>query len=186
MDGFNPFPLLHVVGAHLVAVQVGEVLEGEYVEDIFRGGGDGIARHALHANIIDVGQLCLVIVAVVGAFNVALRCSRIGRVGAVDIEGKTDKGVGILHGHFQRDIVIRALVVKLSGDLCELIRGFAHVVDFKDIVRRVARKFVEVVAEALDVGHVVAAHADGVGRDVVAANEFVRDSRINRREVFNA
>ena len=34
-DRFNPVPLLHIVGTHLIAAQVGEVPEREHIENAF-------------------------------------------------------------------------------------------------------------------------------------------------------
>ena len=102
------------------------------------------------------------------------------------VEGEADDGVGVLYGNLQRDVVDRSLVVELLRDLRELFGGFVHVVDFEDVMCRVARKLVEVVAEVVHIDHVRATHADGIGRNVVSADEFVHNPRIDRREVFAA
>ena len=176
----KPVPLLHVIGADLVADEVGEVLEREQVEDAFRRGGNGDARHASQAYILDVGQLTFAAVADVCAFDVALRIADVGHV----IEGEADPRVGLLCRQSEGDVVERALVVELLRDLRELLGGLAHIVHLEDVVDGVARQLLEVVAEALDVADVGAAHADGVGRDVGPADEFVVDSGIDGSQIF--
>ena len=109
--------MLHIVGADLHAVHVGEVLEREQVEDAFRRSGDGDARHAFQPDILDFSQLSFPCIADVGAFDVALRLVGVGHV----VEGEADFGAWLLGGQLQRDIVERALVVELLRDLGEFL-----------------------------------------------------------------
>lgn len=168
----EPVPLLHIVGADLSSILVGEVLEREQVENTFGRGCHGDARHAFQSDILNVSQLAFATVSDVGALNVALRLVDISHI----VEGETDFRVGLLSRKFERDIIEGALVVKLLRDLSELLGSLAHVAHLEDIVCGVARQFLEVVTEAFDVAHVRSAHADGVGRDVGPADELVVDS----------
>ena len=157
--GFNPTPLLHVFGTHLIAIEVGEVAECEHVEDAFRCGSDDATGHAFHTNINQISQLAFAIVADVDALDVALRVVCITHI----VESETDLGVGLLCRQFQSDVVVHALVVKLLCNFGKHLRSLVHAVHFENVVNGVARQLLKVVAETFHIVHIGAAHADGIG-----------------------